>query len=200
MLVSPPEKRVALRRDAMSNLRSVLGGLAWAGAVTIFALLAIIVVVPMLMGWTPLTVLSGSMEPTIPTGSQVVVEHIDGEQSAQQLAVGDVVTFLPNPDDRMLVTHRIERLSTSADGARLFTTRGDNNNVADPETLTALQLRGVVKYHVPYAGYISNVLNPQQKSIGIFAVVLGLSIYAGWQIYRAIRPSDGMQPQESSPS
>lgn len=161
--------------------------LAWIGVAAILALMTVMVIVPLVMAWTPLTVLSGSMKPTIPTGSQVVVKHIEGQDDAAELAKGDIVTFLSNPDDQTLVTHRVVEIAVKADNRRVFTTKGDNNNAVDPDTITAIQLRGEVQYHVPYAGYLSNLLNAQQKAIGVVVVAVALFAYAVCQVIAAIR-------------
>ncbi len=174
---------------AMTALRNVTRVLTWFAAAAVFFVLGATVLIPLIMGWTPLTVLSGSMEPTIPTGSQVVVKHVEGTADAAELDQGDVVTFMPNPDDPTLVTHRIVDISVKADGTHIFTTKGDNNNSADPDPITATQLRGVVQYHVPYAGYLSNLLNTQQKTTGVIIVAAALLAYALWQLLTAIRSS-----------
>ncbi|MCM3688081.1 signal peptidase I [Kocuria rosea] len=162
------------------------------------ALLAAIVVVPLLAGWVPLTVLSGSMEPTVPTGSQVVVEPLDGEDDAARLGVGDVVTFMPRPDDATLVTHRIVQVAYDGEGKPAFTTQGDANADPDEGEVTAVQLRGLVKYHVPYAGWAATLLDQEQKRGGIVLAAAALSGYALWQAVGALR--DGRARRTSRPA
>lgn len=179
---------IVRRRARSALLWLVLGLLA--------ALALAIVVVPRVMGWVPLTILSGSMEPTIPTGSQVVVEPVEGDEDAQTLQIGDVVTFMPYPDDPTLVTHRIVSRSVGTDGSVSFTTQGDANGAADPWELTATQLRGEVRYHVPYAGHVATLLDGNQKSTGIVAVAAILFGYAALQLVTAIR--DARRSKEHS--
>lgn len=169
------------------SVRRLGNTLLWLLLGVLAALALTIVVVPRVMGWMPLTVLTGSMEPTIPTGSQVVVEPVEGEADAADLQIGDVVTFMPYPDNPTLVTHRIVSRSMSTDGSVSFTTQGDANDAADPWTLTATQLRGEVRYHVPYAGYVANALDGNQKSTGIVAVAVMLFGYAALQLTAAVR-------------
>ncbi|MFC4904750.1 signal peptidase I [Kocuria oceani] len=151
------------------------------------ALLLAVVVVPLALGWVPLTVLSGSMEPTVPTGSQVVVEPLEGEGGAARLSTGDVVTFMPRPDDDTLVTHRIVAVAVDGEGRRSFTTQGDANAAPDAEPVTATQLRGVVKYHVPWAGHAATLLDAEQKRGGVVLVAAALFGYALWQLVGAAR-------------
>lgn len=187
-------------RAAVGRARRVLLALLLA-AVT--GLLLALVVVPLAMGWVPLTVLSGSMEPTIPTGSQVVVQPVETPEEAAQLTTGDVITFMPRPDDPTLVTHRVVGVALRADGAPGFTTQGDNNSAPDEESVTAVQLRGVVKYHVPYAGYLATLLDPGQKRGGIVLAAAALVGYALWQVVGVLRhrgrPTDEVADDATDP-
>ncbi|MFI7580430.1 signal peptidase I [Kocuria sp. M4R5S9] len=151
------------------------------------ALLLAVVVVPLVLGWVPLTVLSGSMEPTVPTGSQVVVQPLEGEADAAGLSTGDVVTFMPHPDDPTLVTHRIVGVAVDGEGRRSFTTRGDANAAPDADPVTATQLRGVVQYHVPWAGHAATLLDAEQKRGGIVLASAALFGYALWQLVGVAR-------------
>ncbi|WP_152192612.1 signal peptidase I [Georgenia satyanarayanai] len=151
--------------------------------VALLALLGALILVPRLLGWAPLTVLSGSMEPTIPTGSQIVISPVT---DAGSLEVGDVVTVMPYPDDPTLVTHRIvERAETPA--GPTFTTQGDANDVVDPWEVTETQLRGEVRYWVPAAGYLATALSAHTKAIGTAVVAAALFGYAALQVVRAGR-------------
>ena len=57
-------------------VRRLVAALAGLVAVVVGAVLLAVVVVPRVAGWVPLTVLSGSMAPAIPTGSQVIVRPV----------------------------------------------------------------------------------------------------------------------------
>lgn len=168
-------------------MRRVLTAVLWAVAVGALALLVAMVLVPRLTGWVPLTVLSGSMEPSIPAGSMIAVEPLHGEEGLHQVEVGDVVTFMPWPDDPTLVTHRVHSVGTTVDGETVLTTQGDANDAVDPEPVAAQQLRGKVRYHVPHAGRLSTVLNTDQKRTGLTVAAAGLFGYAGWQVLSAAR-------------
>jgi len=121
--------------------------------VAAFAALAVLlVVVPRFLDGLSLTVLTGSMEPGIRPGDVVVTAGVN-EGNISQLKVGDIITFLPFPDDPTLVTHRVIALTAGADGPG-FVTKGDNNNSEDPwGPMTATQIRGKVVYVIPYVGY-----------------------------------------------
>ncbi|MGC5614955.1 signal peptidase I [Georgenia sp. Z1491] len=168
---------------SVRHLGRALAGLA---LVAILALLGALVVVPRIMGWVPLTILTGSMEPTIPTGSQVVVEEVDGEADARELEVGDVITVMPYPNDPTLVTHRIVERHDSSNGVG-FVTQGDANGAVDAWDVTATQIRGEVRYHVPYAGYVATALDGGQKAAGAIVAAAALLTYAAVQVLGAVR-------------
>ncbi|WP_448070986.1 signal peptidase I [Georgenia yuyongxinii] len=172
----------------MSSIARRAGSVAlWLILAAVVVLASLIVLVPRVTGWVPLTILTGSMEPTIPTGSQVIVQTIDGEADAAKLNIGDIVTFMPYPDDPTLVTHRIVSRTLSSDGGISFETQGDANNAADSWELTATQLRGVVRYHVPYAGYLATALDGEQKQTGVAVAAAALLAYAVAQLIGALR-------------
>ncbi|GAA4415209.1 hypothetical protein GCM10023169_01310 [Georgenia halophila] len=162
----------------------LVGTLLAVGAV---ALALALVVVPRVTGWVPLTILSGSMEPTIPVGSQVIVEPVEDNSDVARLQIGDVITFMPKPDDATLVTHRVVTRSVGSDGVVTLTTQGDANDNPDEVDLTTQQVRGVMRYHVPLAGYVAQALDGQQKSIATVALAGGLVLYAGMELLLAGR-------------
>lgn len=170
--------------SAFAPVRGVLVALA---ALVVAAALLGLVVVPRMLGWVPLTVLSGSMSPTIPTGSQVVVRPIRSIPDMARLAVGDVVTFAPG-EDAALVTHRIVAVGMDAAGAPSLTTRGDANGSADADPVGPAQVRGVVEYHVPGAGWVATALDPGQKQTGLHLGAAALALYAAWHLFRVWRP------------
>lgn len=159
----------------------------WALAALVIALLTVMILIPRITGWIPLTVLTGSMEPSIPAGSMVVVQPLEGKEVVTDVGTGDVITFMPHPDDPTLVTHRVVSQGVRADGTTVFITQGDANGAPDVDPVTAEQVRGTVRYHVPYAGHLSGLLNVDQKQQGIIVVAVGLFAYAGVQALRIVR-------------
>lgn len=75
---------------------------------------------PVILGYSFASVVSGSMEPEIAVGDIVVVK------SQQEYERGDVITFYDSSKDEY-VTHRI--IFVSEDGS--FLTKGDANNTDD---------------------------------------------------------------------
>jgi signal peptidase I len=97
------------------------------------------------LGMASFVVTGGSMEPTIHKGSLV----IDAPVTADALKLGDVITF-DHYDQN--TTHRIVGVVGTANGT-LFSTKGDANQVGDPEPLTFPGRVGLVKLAIPGLGY-----------------------------------------------
>ncbi|MEO7837436.1 MAG: signal peptidase I [Acidimicrobiales bacterium] len=122
-----------------------------AGALAVFVLIA---VGPRTGKYRTLTVLSASMQPAFGPGSIVVVRPAP----ADELAVGDVITYRIPVEDRRVVTHRIVEIDRT--GSRpIVRTQGDANNAADP-WLARLEddVAWRVAASVPAAGYAISTL------------------------------------------
>jgi signal peptidase I len=142
-LPAPPRSRGPWSRALSVAMSIVVAGM--------LALAVAVVVAPKALGAVPLTVLSGSMEPGLSPGDVVVVRPV----AAEDVRVGDVVTFQPVSDDPSLVTHRVVGVGMSGAGESTFTTRGDANG-ADDEPIVADQVMGRVAYSVPLVGHVTN--------------------------------------------
>ena len=163
-----------LKRTVSAVLIAILVGVA--------GLVAVLIVIPKVMGWIPLTVLTGSMRPTIPPGSTIVVKPIEDLTETRNIGLGDVITFMPEADNPMLVTHRVIAVHLESDGNYSFSTKGDNNPSPDKWTVQAIQIRGTVLYHIPVVGYLPNQLSMGQKGTGLSVVAIVLFLYGVWQI------------------
>jgi signal peptidase I len=122
--VTSPSRGKGSRRTAtwLAEIALTLGavfGLAVAG----------ITVVAARSGMQPLVVRSGSMEPTIDTGSMILVKRID----ASEIRVGDVLAV--ERPDHTRVTHRVVAVQRRGDTAEL-TMKGDANEDPDPIPVT----------------------------------------------------------------
>lgn len=151
----------------------------------IFMLTIVILVVvsaftlPRAFGIKPFVVLSGSMEPTIPTGSLVFVDT-----KYTDVQVDDIITFgLSTGKKSVMVTHRVNDIQ---DG--MIQTKGDNNDEPDgwldPEAVI-----GVVKLHIPWLGIVLDFL--QKKGFVLIAIwvfaINGISKILTWFVTRGDR-------------
>jgi signal peptidase I len=141
-------------------------------------ILALAVLVPALLGYQRYVITSGSMTGTYDTGSLV----FDRVVPTSSLRAGDVITFRP-PGHAGLVTHRIATVRT-ANGQRVFTTKGDANRVADAWGPIALgeARQARVAFHLPYLGYGLATLSDRHVRmlvIGLPALLIALAALAG---------------------
>ena len=149
----------------------ILGTIASIAFFLAFLLLAILLLGSMMpfMGYQIRIVQSGSMAPTMPLGSALVVQPTDS------YAVNDVITF-PRVGEAEATTHRI--VAESSDS--LYTVRGDANNVDDQRPVARQEIIGKVIYHIPYLGF---VLDFVRQPLG-FMLIIGLP--ALWIVYEQI--------------
>ena len=99
-----------------------------------------------LFGFRIFHILTGSMEPTIPTNSNVIVREVD----IDSLEVGDIITFISR-DEAIFGnanTHRIVAIVVDDNGEKCFATRGDANNATDSLLVYPEDIVGKVVFHM----------------------------------------------------
>lgn len=112
-------------------------------------------------------ILSGSMEPAIGMGSLTIVKGV----SQDELAVNDIITFMPVESSETLVTHRVIEINRDDNS---FATKGDGNNVSDSSPVYYDDVVGKVVLSIPLLGYVINYLKTPY-SIVTFIVLLILT-------------------------
>lgn len=168
--------------SAPTWLRWTGRGVAWlltaAATVVILGLVAV-TVGPKFLPYQALVVRSGSMSPTIPTGSIVFYT----KRAAAKVKVGDVIVFDKPGAAGERVTHRVVAIKQSATGP-YFMTKGDANGAPDDWQVPAVGTGWVAAFHVPAVGY---ALADLQSSVGrlllllIPAALLGvITLYEIW--------------------
>ena len=148
-----------------THLAAGLRVLAGAYLIGIAALLAA-TLLPVLIGWRPYLITSGSMRPDVPAGSVVLADR-DGTLS---VAVGDVVVVHDPARPGHLLAHRVA--AVRADGA--LVTKGDANAVRDAHAVPPLRVVGRLRAVVPLLGTV--VRNP--VGFGVLAVLAGFVLAA----------------------
>ncbi|HZQ80830.1 MAG TPA: signal peptidase I [Gaiellaceae bacterium] len=153
--------------------------LVLAAAVVAFALVAV-TVGPRVLPYQALVVRSGSMSPTIPTGSIVFYR----KESAAKVKVGDVIVFEKPGVSNEKVTHRVYKISNGPTG-RYFTTKGDANAAPDDWQVPAVGTGWVASFHIPTIGYILAGLESTLGRLLLLAIpaaLLGLiTLYEIWR-------------------
>ena len=164
-----------VRGPVLRRLALVVRVVSWLVTALVAGLVLAAVVVPRLAGATPYTVLTGSMSPAYPPGTLVVVRPAE----AEDLAIGDVVTYQLRSGESTTVTHRIVGIGWNAEGEKILTTQGDANSVPDATPVRPVQVRGELWYAVPWVGRLNVLVSPAHHELVVRLAALGLILYAG---------------------
>lgn len=127
-------------------------------------------------GLRPLTVMSGSMEPSIKTGSVAIIET--NLTDFKDIEKGDIITF---DIGGSFVTHRA--VDITEDG--IFT-KGDANNARDPWIVTNDNYYGKELFSIPYIGFL--IVFIRQHIIVIVLVIAAVLLTA--KIFKERRVQD----------
>ncbi|HTK03463.1 MAG TPA: signal peptidase I [Alphaproteobacteria bacterium] len=146
------------------------------------------------LGFTFYSVVSGSMEPTIPTGSMIY----SGSFKLDDLKKGDIITFsLTDKDGRSsIVTHRIDDvrkadiITFSSDKKMQkttkvsFVTKGDANGSTDLEEILPNQILGKYQWKIPKLGYVA--MFAQTQTGFVLLVVLPALVLIVWEVISVV--------------
>lgn len=148
--------------------------LAWLVMLSIGAALTVALIIPRLMGGTPYVIETGSMTPTMPPGTLVVVKPV----SPDSIGPGDVITYQVSSGSPVVVTHRVITQGVDMTGQPRWRTQGDANDSPDQKWVLPVQVKGERWYSIPYLGYVTSFVTGQQREVLSIVVVLGLIGYA----------------------
>jgi signal peptidase I len=128
--------------------------------------MAAIVTLPGVFGYQSLTVVSGSMVPTLGVGS-VVIDEVIAPADARP---GDIVTFKDPLHPRQL-THRLQKVRVEGD-TFYMTTLGDANDAPEHWSVPRTGHIGRVVAHLPKLGYVRQWLGSGYARLGAMGLVL----------------------------
>lgn len=155
------------------------GGSRLAAVVSVLTLL-VLGVGPHTGAYRPITVLTQSMQPTMPAGSVVFVTPI----GASTVRVGDVITYRIPVEDRRVVTHRVVEILEHGP-APVVRTKGDATNAVDSWT-TKLAAGPVwkVRTSVPYLGFgLQALQQPDVRRATVMVLPALLALFMLAQIW-----------------
>lgn len=140
--------------------------------------------------WQLRPIVSGSMEPSLGTGSVAVAQRVP----TTDLAVGDVLLF-QRPDLPQEVVHRVVSLKSGPAGL-VVTTKGDANDTADPWTLSMSgDQTYVVRADVPWLGHLAIWLQDLRTPATLMAAgAVALIAVAGVAVRSARAQHDAGSP------
>lgn len=139
---------------------------------TVLLVLLVVICIPLtaprLAGYHIYTVISGSMEPAIPTGSLVYVKEIPPEEILED----DVIAFYGGMNYSSIITHRVV---ANSEIMGEFITKGDANEEKDMKPILYANYIGKVTLSVPGAGGIAQTFTSTAGKIAAVSVI-GLAV------------------------
>lgn len=120
-------------------------------------------------GYMMFRVVTGSMEPTIPTGALLVTKQVD----IGQIEMNDIVCFRTQETAiwGKIVTHRVvQRLEL--EGEVLLRTQGDANLVADGYMVTRSNLIGKVIWHTGDESVLASIFSFFTNKVGFLGCIV----------------------------
>ena len=147
--------------NVIRPVRRVIG-FSWVALFAVLIAFALFTHLAPLTGRQPFIIGGGSMEPSIPVGSLVIVSSVD----PLTITAGDPVTI--RADNGIVITHRVTRVVDLPEG-RFFELKGDANPHADASLVPARAIVGIANVYVPYAGYVQEYL---ATLLGLVAAVV----------------------------
>lgn len=99
-------------------------------------------------------IVSPSMVPTIMINDAIVIKRVDNDK----YKIGDIITFVSSDSNYkgLTITHRVVDKLGVSDKNSIYTTKGDNNQVIDPATVSTRDIYGKVLFKIPKIGYMQD--------------------------------------------
>lgn len=147
----------------MNVLNSIFKGLSWLVIAVIIVML--LMVAPVIAGFRPVVILSGSMEPAYPVGCVTYYKACD----FSEIREGDAITFRAGDS---MVTHRAVKVNGLSG---TVVTKGDHNLSEDPNPVDRSKIAGkTVKFKIPFGGYVVTGIR-QPAAISMMVLILLIS-------------------------
>jgi signal peptidase I len=170
----------AAQRSGSGLVGKILGWVVMIAAGLVVLGILAATIGPRFLPYQALIVRSGSMSPTIPTGSIVFYTKIP----ASKVKVGDVIVFNKPGSANEKVTHRVFRIGRGPTGLYAIT-KGDANGTPDDWQVPLAGTGWIARFHVPSAGYALVYLQSTLARLLLLvipAILLGaITLYEIWQ-------------------
>lgn len=137
---------------------------------------------PYLFGYQIKTVLSGSMEPNIKTGSIIFVKTGEDPTTFKE---NDIITF--KAEENRIITHRIIDVVVK-NGQTMYRMKGDSNKTKDMNLVLPQNVIGkYTNITIPYIGYFIEFTKSKGGSLLLFLIpgllLLGYSLITIWKTF-----------------
>lgn len=151
--------------------------------------------VPSIGGYSPLIVLTESMEPEINSGDLIVCRKTDIEDIRE----GMIISFFdPEGNGSTVVTHEINAIVTDEEGKIYYRTQGVNNNIEDRVPVPSENVIGV--YTGVRFAFVGRVVMFAQSPVGLLvciAVPVGLFVLIAFLKNRRAKGESVVASQDS---
>jgi signal peptidase I len=187
-LTAPETGRTA--RTVIALLRTCA---AWA-AVGLLVGLVLLVSGGQVQRYQFMSVLSGSMVPTVNVGDLVVARVV----TPDQLQAGELATFR-EPETGKLITHRVQSIIWHGELADVVT-RGDANEIGENWSVSASDRVGEVVLRVPRAGYAVGLLATPAGQLALAGVAVALGVWILVVLWRPPRRNEAASTGAAGPA
>ena len=91
---------------------------------------------------------------TIMINDAIVIKRVDNDK----YKIGDIITFISSDSNYkgLTITHRVVDKLAVGEKNSIYTTKGDNNRVIDPATVSTRDIYGKVLFKIPKIGYMQD--------------------------------------------
>ena len=130
-------------------------------------------------------IVSQSMVPTININDAIIVKRVDHDK----YKVGDIISFSSSDTyyKGLTVTHRVINKENVNKDSSIYTTKGDNNLVADYAGVKTDQIYGRVLFIIPKIGYIHTFFSKPSNFFGCLLIPILMIIgYDALKITRVV--------------
>jgi len=162
-----------------SPARGRLAPLAIASA-GLLAAFALLVALAPLAGWHVVRLATGSMAPSLPADSLLLVRDVD----ARELEVGQVATVAQ--PGQLPVTHRVLSVRSEG-GSAVLELKGDANAMPDPQPYR-VATAGLVVGGLPWGGQVVEAVRAPWVA-GVLTVLVAALVVRAWWPRGARRPA-----------
>lgn len=138
----------------------------------LFILFCLPLTVPKLLGYEIYSVISGSMEPAIPTGSLLYIQSCTPEEMKEE----EIIAFYGGRDSNAIITHRVVENRVLMGE---FITKGDANATEDRNPVPYGDFIGKVVRSVPYLGKVALLLTTLYGKAAAAAMVVLAALLHG---------------------
>lgn len=162
--------------DGILTVLAVLGAICIVATIAAFALNVSLIMFK-----------TGSMSPTIPTGSLAVVRQIP----ASDIRVGDVTT-VSRGEDQLPVTHRVVSTTPVGNGVYSIEMKGDANDSPDSQPYEVTEVKKVL-WHAPGLAYVVSAVSQPKYMAGITVAASLLVVWAFWPRKQHTQPQEATE-------